>query len=34
VPQIVVDDRPIGGYGELWELDRSGRLDELLERAA
>jgi glutaredoxin 3 len=34
VPQIVVDGRPIGGYGELWELDRSGRLDELLERAA
>ena len=30
VPQIVVDERPIGGYTELWRLDRDGRLDELL----
>lgn len=30
VPQIVVDGRPIGGYAELWRLDREGRLDELL----
>ena len=30
VPQIVIDERPIGGYSELWALDRSGRLDELL----
>ena len=30
VPQIVIDDRPIGGYTELWRLDREGRLDELL----
>jgi glutaredoxin 3 len=30
VPQIVVDGSPIGGYVELWQLDRSGRLDELL----
>jgi glutaredoxin 3 len=30
VPQIVIDDRPIGGYTELWRLDRDGRLDELL----
>ena len=30
VPQIVIDGTPIGGYTELWELDRSGRLDELL----
>jgi glutaredoxin 3 len=30
VPQIVVGGRPIGGYTELWELDRAGRLDELL----
>ena len=29
VPQILVDGRPIGGYVELWQLDRSGRLDEL-----
>ena len=30
VPQIVIDGRPIGGYSELWALDRSGRLAELL----
>jgi glutaredoxin 3 len=30
VPQIVIDDKPIGGYTELWRLDRAGRLDELL----
>jgi glutaredoxin 3 len=30
VPQIVVDDKPIGGYTELWRLDREGRLDDLL----
>ena len=30
VPQILVDDQPIGGYTELWRLDREGRLDELL----
>ena len=30
VPQIVIDDRPIGGYTELWRFDREGRLDELL----
>jgi glutaredoxin 3 len=29
VPQIFVDDRPIGGYTELWALDRSGGLEEL-----
>jgi glutaredoxin 3 len=33
VPQIVVDGRPIGGYAELWRLDRDGRLDELLAAA-
>jgi glutaredoxin 3 len=30
VPQIVLDGEPIGGYFELWQLDRSGRLDERL----
>jgi glutaredoxin 3 len=30
VPQILLDGRPIGGYTELWQLDRSGRLDERL----
>jgi glutaredoxin 3 len=30
VPQILIDDRPIGGYTELWRLDREGGLDNLL----
>ena len=30
VPQILIGDRPIGGYSELRELEREGRLDELL----
>ena len=30
VPQILIDGRPIGGYSELWALDKSGELDELL----
>ena len=29
VPQIVIDGRPIGGYTELWQLDRSGGLEHL-----
>ena len=29
VPQIFIDDVPIGGYTELWCLERDGRLDEL-----
>ena len=29
VPQILIDDKPIGGYTELWRLDREGALDEL-----
>jgi glutaredoxin 3 len=33
VPQILIGDRPIGGYTELWRLDRDGRLDELLAEA-
>jgi glutaredoxin 3 len=28
VPQILIDGDPIGGYTELWRLDREGRLDE------
>ena len=28
VPQILIDGRPIGGYTELWRLDKSGKLDE------
>jgi glutaredoxin 3 len=27
VPQILIDGRPIGGYTELWQLDRSGGLE-------
>ena len=30
VPQILIDGKPIGGYTELWLLDRERRLDELL----
>jgi glutaredoxin 3 len=29
VPQIVIDGKPIGGYTELWQLDKAGALDEL-----
>ena len=28
VPQILIDGTPIGGYTELWRLDKSGALDE------
>lgn len=30
VPQIFIDEKPIGGYSELSALDRAGRLDKLL----
>lgn len=30
VPQIFVDERPIGGFDDLSELDRRGELDALL----
>jgi glutaredoxin 3 len=30
VPQITIGDEVIGGYTELWQLDRSGRLDAKL----
>lgn len=29
-PQVVVGERPIGGFRELLEADRAGRLDDLL----
>lgn len=29
VPQIVIDDKPIGGYTELWRLDKAGELEKL-----
>jgi glutaredoxin 3 len=28
VPQILLDGKPIGGFAELWGLDRRGVLDE------
>ena len=28
VPQILVDGRPIGGYEELWRLDKRGLLED------
>jgi glutaredoxin 3 len=30
VPQILIDDEPIGGYTELWRLDKTGELDTKL----
>ena len=30
VPQIFIDGQPIGGFDELYALDRSGELDKLL----
>jgi glutaredoxin 3 len=30
VPQIVIDGTPIGGYTELWRLDKPGQLDARL----
>ena len=32
-PQILIDGELVGGYDQLAEADRSGRLDELLEAA-
>ena len=31
VPQIVIGDKPIGGFDELYTLDQNGELDELLD---
>jgi len=28
VPQILIDDQPIGGYTELWALDKRGELEQ------
>jgi glutaredoxin 3 len=30
VPQIMIGDEAIGGYTELWRLDKSGQLNEKL----
>ena len=34
VPQIFIDDYHVGGCDDLYRLDREGRLDPLLRRAA
>lgn len=34
VPQIFINDRPIGGCNELYALERGGELDELLAQAS
>lgn len=34
VPQIMINDRPIGGFDELYELEESGDLDKLLDARA
>lgn len=34
VPQIFINGRPVGGYDDLRELDRMGKLDPLLREAA
>jgi glutaredoxin 3 len=33
VPQIFVGDRHVGGFDELYSLDKTGELDKLLGRA-
>ena len=33
VPQIFIGDRHVGGFDELYALDRSGELDAILGRA-
>ena len=33
-PQVVIDDEPIGGYQELVQADKAGRLAALTEAAA
>ncbi len=30
VPQIIIDGNPIGGWEELYALERAGELDHLL----
>ena len=33
-PQVVIDGEVVGGYQELVQADRAGRLDDLVEAAA
>ena len=30
VPQILIDDKPVGGYDEIAALDSTGELDQML----
>jgi glutaredoxin 3 len=32
VPQLILDGQAIGGYTELWRLDKTGQLEELAAR--
>jgi glutaredoxin 3 len=32
VPQIWIDDLHVGGFSELWTLDKGGKLDALLAK--
>ena len=34
VPQIVINDRAVGGYSELARLDSTGELDRVLAQAS
>ncbi len=34
VPQIFINDQPIGGSDELYVLDRSGQLDRMLQTSS
>lgn len=34
VPQVVINDTPVGGFDELYEMEQSGELDRLLGEAA
>ena len=31
VPQIIINDNPVGGFNELLQLNQSGKLKELLD---
>lgn len=34
VPQIFINDQPVGGFDDLWALEQSGELDPLLNANA
>jgi len=31
VPQIFINEQPIGGFDDLWALEQQGKLDQLLK---